>query len=29
MESEGKNRYFVLNENFPLLQEYKISMKKI
>jgi predicted nucleotidyltransferase len=23
MESEGKNRYFVLNEKFPLLQEYK------
>lgn len=23
MESEGKNRYFILNENFPLLQEYK------
>lgn len=23
VESEGKNRYFILNENFPLLPEYK------
>ena len=23
MESEGKNRYFILNKKFPLLNEYK------